>query len=133
MRLSKEDYNKAVGILKRYNYNYITIINIRDDIMSLGAPDNTGMPKAPYTISDTVYNQYIQLQDNKVLQKALKEFKIVGQALQLVSNDSKHIFEQLYQKGKSKWEIINSGMSERTYERRKKELIYAIHKEIKKC
>ena len=38
----------------------------------------------------------------------------------------------MYIKSKSKWEIIDSGMSERTYERRNKDLIYAVHKEIKK-
>ena len=35
-------------------------------------------------------------------------------------------------KGNTKWQIINSGMSERTYGRRKKELIYAVAEEIKK-
>lgn len=132
MRLNKEDYNKAVGILKRYNYNCITIMNIRADIMSVGVPANDGMPKAPYKISDSVYNQYIQLQENKELQKSLKEYKIVRQALELVSNDSRYIFEEFYMKNKVKWQIIDSGMSERTYFRRKNELIEAVDKEIKK-
>ena len=132
MRLNKEDYNKAVGILKRYNYNCITIMNIRADIMSVGVPANDGMPKAPYKISDSVYNQYIQLQEDKELQKSLKEYKIVRQALELVSNDSRYIFEEFYMKNKAKWQIIDSGMSERTYFRRKNELIEAVDKEIKK-
>jgi len=132
MRLPKEDYNRAVGCLKRYNYNCITIMNIRADIMSIGVPGNDGMPKAPYKISDSVYNQYIQLQEDKELQKALKEYKIVMQALELVSKDSKYIFEELYMKSKTKWQIIDSGMSERTFERRKNELVYAVHKELRK-
>lgn len=132
MRLEKEDYNRAVGVLKRYNYNCITIMNIRADIMSIGVPANDGMPRAPYKISDSVYNQYIQLQEDKQLQKSLKEYKIVRQALELVNKDSRYIFEELYIKSKSKWQIIDSGMSERTYFRRKKELIIAVDKELKK-
>ena len=132
MRLDKEDYKRAVGILKRYYYNCITIMNIRADIMSIGVPGNDGMPKAPYKISDSVYNQYIQLQEDKELQKALRQYKIVRQALELVSNDSKYIFEEFYMKNKAKWQIIDSGMSERTFTRRKSELIYAVDQEIKK-
>ena len=90
------------------------------------------MPKAPYTISDSVYNQYIRLQEDVELQKALKQYKIVRLALELVSKDTKEIFEMFYVQGKTKWEIIQTGMSERTFERRKNELIYAVYKEIKK-
>lgn len=131
-RLPKEDYKNAVGILKRYNYNCINILNIRADITSISPPSNDGMPKAPYTISDSVFNQYIRLQEDQELQKSLREYKAVVQALELVSKDSKYIFEELYQKSKTKWEIMASGMSERTYKRRKSELIYAVDKEIKK-
>lgn len=132
MKIDKEDYNKAVGCLKRYNYNCINIINIRADIMNIASPSMDGLPKAPYNISDSVYNQYIKLQEDKELQKSLFEYKVVVQALQLVSKDSKFIFEQLYQKGKTKWQIVDSGMSEGTYKRRKSDLIYAVHKELKK-
>lgn len=131
-RLSKEDYRDAVGILKRYNYNCINILNIQADIMSLSIPNNDGMPKATYNISDPVYEQYIKLQEDKALQKSLKEYKAVIQALEIVSKDSKYIFKQIYEKNKTKWEVIYEGMSERTFERRKRELVYAVHKEIKK-
>ena len=132
MRLPKEDYNRAVGLLKRYNYNCIKILNIRADIMSVSAVNMDGMPKAPYRISDTVYNQYILLQEDKELQKALKEYKAVTLALELVNKDSKYIFEEVYSKGRSKWDVVSDGMSERTFGRRKKELIYAVDKEFKK-
>lgn len=131
-RLPKEDYKEAVGCLKRYNYNCINIMNIRADIMSISAPTTDGMPKAPYSISDSVYNQYIKLQENKELQKSLREYKAVVQAFHLISKDSKYIFEQMYIKSKTKWEIINTGMSEGTFKRRKSELIYAVDKELKK-
>lgn len=132
MRLSKEEYRRAVGYLKRYNYNYITIMNIRADIMSVRMPSTDGMPKAPYKISDSVYNQYVRLQEDKELQKALKQYKIVRQALELVNEDSKYIFEELYIKNKTKWQIIDERMSEATYKRRKQDLIYAVDSELKK-
>lgn len=133
MRLSKEDYKKANDCLKRYNYNCINILNIRADIISIGSPATDGMPKAPYRISDSVFNSVIQLQEDKQLQKSISEYKAVIQALELVNADSKLIFEELYIKGKSKWEIINlMNTSEETYKRRKRDLIYAVEKEIKK-
>lgn len=133
MRLSKEDYKKAEGCLRRYNYNCITIMNIRADIMSVGIPSTDGMPKAPYNISDSVYNQYIKLQEDEELQKALKEYKAVRQALELVNKDCKDIFDNYYLKQRAKWEIIDdTGLSERTFLRRKKDLIYTVEKELKK-
>ncbi len=133
MKLSREDYDRAVGYLKRYNYNCINIINIRADIMSISTPQNDGMPKPPYSISDTVYNQYIKLQEDKELQKSLKEYKVVVNALQLVDDISKEIFTEEFIKSNKKWKVIeNLNISERTYERRKNELICTVDKEIKK-
>ena len=132
MKLSKEDYREAKGCLKRYNYNCVKILNIRADIMDLGAQNLDGMPKPKNNVSDRVLESVIKLQEDEVLQEAIKEYKAVVQAIQLVNKDSKYIFEEMYIKSKSKWEIIDSGMSERTYERRNKDLIYAVHKEIKK-
>ena len=134
MRLSREEYKKAEGYLKRYNYNCINILNIRNDIMSIGAVNLDGLPKAPYSISDSVFNSVIKLQENKELNRSIHEYKIVVQALQLVSDDSKVIFEELYQKSKNKWHIINETLhtSEETYKRRKRDLIYAVYEEIKK-
>lgn len=133
MRLSREEYKKAEGYLKRYNYNCINILNIRNDIMSISAVNLDGLPKAPYSISDSVFNSVIKLQENKELNKSISEYKVVVQALQLVSDDSKVIFEELYQKSKSKWDVMNEkGLSERTFVRRKGELINTVHKEIKK-
>lgn len=133
MRLSKEEYREAEGCLKRYNYNCINIINIRADIMTIGVPNNDGMPKTPYNISDSVYNQYIKLQEDKELQKALKEYKAVRQALELVNEDCIYIFERLYQKRENKWKIIEDlHFSEETYKRRKRSLIYTVEKELKK-
>lgn len=134
MRLSREEYKKAEGYLKRYNYNCINILNIRNDIMTLSAVNIDGLPKAPYSISDSVFNSMMQLQENKELQKSLKEYKVVASAIQLISEDSEIIFNELYRKGKNKWYIINDILhtSEETYKRRKRDLIYAVDEEIKK-
>lgn len=131
-KISREDYKEAKGCLKRYNYNCINIMNIRADIMSLGGQSIDGMPKAPYAISDKVFNSVIKLQEDEHLQKSIKEYKAVVQALQLVDEDSKKIFETIYILSKSKWELINNGMSERTYFRKKTELITQVSKELKK-
>lgn len=132
MRLSKEEYKKAEGCLRRYNYNYVTILNTRADIMSLSSSNLDGMPKSKYTISDNVVNSVIELQENEDLQKATKEYKAVIQALQLVNKDSKYIFEEYYFKNNSKWNILSSGISERTFYRRKRDLIFAVNNELKK-
>ena len=133
MRLSKEEYKKAEGCLKRYNYNCVTILNIRADIMNLSSSGLDGMPKAKYNISDSVANSVIQLQENKYLQIALKECKAVEQALLLVDADSKYIFEQFYVKSKMKWDIIRDlSVSEETYKRRRRNLIYTVSTELKK-
>lgn len=102
MKIDKEDYNRAVGCLKRYNYNCIKILNIRADIMNIESPSMDGLPKAPYNISDSVYNQYIKLQEDKELQKSLKEHKAVVQALTLTDKITKEIFEEQYQKRRRK-------------------------------
>lgn len=133
MRIPKEEYNKAVGCLKRYNYNCINIINIQSDILSLSIAPQDGLPKAPYKIGDTVFNKVIQLQEDGELNKSIKEYNAVVQALELVSKDSKYIFEELYRKGNTKWKIIESmNVSEETYKRRKSSLIYAVYNELKK-
>lgn len=132
MRLDKEDYRKAVGALKRYNYNCINIINIQSDILSISVTPTTGMPRAPYGVGNTTLNKVIQLEENEELQQSIVEYKAVMQALQLINKDSKYIFEQLYIKSKSKWDILASGMSERTFVRRKSELVFAVHKELEK-
>ena len=132
MRLSNEEYKEASLCLKRYNYNCIKIMNISADIMSIGSPVLDGMPKAPYSVSDRTLKAVIELQEDEQLQKCIKEYKAVVQAIELVNKDSKYIFEEFYIKSKPKWEIINSGISERTFVRRKGDLIYAVHKELKK-
>ena len=134
MRLPNEEYKKAVNCLKRYNYNCIKIMTIREDIMSISGLSVDGMPKAKYTKSDMVLNSVIQLQEDVELKNAIKEVKAVQMALQLVSEESNIIFEELFRKGTDKYTIINNILhtSEETYKRRKRELIYTTYEEFSK-
>lgn len=133
MRIPKEEYNKAVGCLKRYDYNCINIVNIQSDILSLSIAPNDGLPKAPYSIGDTVFNKVTQLEENKELDKSIKEYKAVVQALKLVDKDSKYIFEKEFRESQTKWKVIaDMNVSEETYKRRKSSLIYAVFNELKK-
>ena len=70
--------------------------------MNIASPSIDGLPKAPYNISDSVYNQYIKLQEDKELQKSLLEYKSVVQALALADKITKEIFEEQYQKRRRK-------------------------------
>ena len=132
MRLENQEYRQAVNCLKRYNYNCIKIMSIREDIMSISGLNMDGMPKPKYSKSDMVLNSVIQLQEDEELKRAVKEVKAVQMALQLVDEDCKNIFEKIYIQSKSKWELINKGMSERPYFRKKTELITQVNKELKK-
>lgn len=132
MRLENQEYRQAVNCLKRYNYNCIKIMSIREDIISISGLNMDGMPKPKYSKSDMVLNSVIQLQEDEELKRAVKEVKAVQMALQLVDEDCKNIFEKIYIQSKSKWELINNGMSERTYFRKKTELITQVNKELKK-
>lgn len=133
MRIPKEEYNRAVGCLKRYNYNCINIMNIQSDILSLSISPVDGMPKAPCSIGDTTLNKVIQLQENVDLKKSIKEYKAVVQALNLVNKESQYIFEEEFRKDRYKWDIINElNTSKETYKRRKRNLVYAVNEELKK-
>lgn len=133
MRLSKEDYNNAVGCLKRYDYNCINIINIKTDIYSIETANSDGQPKPKYNKTDTVLNKIIQVEENEAIQKAIREYKAVRNALLLVNKDCNYIFEKIFREKKSKWEVMDQyGMSERTFFRRKRELIHTVNKELKK-
>lgn len=133
MRLNKEDYKRAEGYLKRYDYNSATILFKRDDIFGISATRYTDMPKAPYRTSDSVADAIINLEEDKEYQKAVKEYKIIELAKTTVHKDCLVIFEELYRKKYGKYKIMyENGYSEATYKRRKQELIYAVNDIIKK-
>lgn len=101
-RLSKEEYREAKGCLKRYNYNCINIINIQRDILNISVAPCDGLPKAPYSVGDNTLNKVIKLEENEELQKSIREYKTVSQALLLVDSIANDIFEEEYQKRRRK-------------------------------
>lgn len=97
-KIPLKEYNEAKDCLKRYNYNCLKIINIREDIMSLSIATIDGMPKAPYSIGDSTINKVIKLQCDIELQKAIREYKAVSQSVMLMDRIGKEIFTEKYQK-----------------------------------
>lgn len=133
MRLSREDYREAEGCLIYYNYNCATILCVEANTSYLTASNYNGMPKAPYSISNPVEKIVIQKDEDKSYKKALKQYKAVEMAKLRVSDECLTIFELFYRGKKNKWRVIyESGFSERTFLRRKKDLIYAVYEELKK-
>lgn len=130
-RLSNEDYNEAVGILKRYNYNCLNIVIIPQDIIGIRAAVSDGQPKAPYSVSDPVFNTTVKLEENELLNKSMREYKIVERAKAILNNkEIDYIFENLFRLERNKWDIIEEmHISEETFKRRKRALIYAVHNE----
>ena len=104
--MKRSDYNKAKNILKRYSYNSIEITKKGIDI--------------------------IEDEHDKDLQECINEYKIVKRALKLAHKDCEDILQKYYIKRMTKWEIVNEGMSARTFERRLQDLIYNVAKEYKK-
>ena len=104
--MKRSDYNNAKNILKRYSYNSIEITKKGIDI--------------------------IEDEHEEELQICINEYKIVKQALKLAHKDCEDILQKYYVKRMNKWEIINEGMSQRTFERRLQDLIYSVAKEHKK-
>lgn len=134
MRISKDEYKQAEGLLKRYNYNCIKIINIREDLISIGSPSLDGMPKPPFIVSDQVLNTVIKIEQDKELQEAVKEYKLINESLQLVDENCHLIFDTYYVKKLPKWKIIDEILctSEITFKRKKSELVYVVYNEMKK-
>ena len=75
-------------------------MNIQSDILSLSIAPADGMPRTPQAVSNTVLNKVIQMEENESLQRSIREYKIVVQALQLVDSITKEIFKEEYQKRK---------------------------------
>ena len=67
------------------------------------------------------------------LDTCIKEYKAVEQAMLLLNNESRYIFEEEFRKKRNKWDIINElHISEETYKRRRKILIYTVSDELKR-
>lgn len=134
MRLSKEDYRAAEDALWNYNYNLKEIIQLEADIINIGIPNRCGLPNAPYRVSDSTFAAVLRLEEYPERRAMLKQKNAVERAIEKVRHDDAVLIFNLYYKDKMSWQstIEKIGMSERTFSRRKQELIEAVHKELKK-
>lgn len=67
------------------------------------------------------------------IDKCKKEYNAVNQAKLLLNNDEIYIFEEVFRKQRNKWDVIDElNISEETYKRRKRNLIYTVNEELKK-
>lgn len=134
MRIDKNEYNYAKRCLKRFNFNKLNILMRRADITSLSAVKIDGLPKGKNNISDMVGMTAIRLEEDKELNKSLKEYKAVLLAREIIDEDSKYILDHIYDmKDMNKWDVISERpMSEGSYKRKHSNLIYEVLNQLKK-
>lgn len=133
MRLNRKDYKEAEECLQNYNYNCKAIKTIPQDIITISSGLNIGTVRAPYSTSDSVFNTYVKLQEDDEFKKVVMQYNAVENAKLKLNQDCQDILEYAYIKRIGKWNVINKlHLSERTYARRKRTLIYTVHNEIKK-
>jgi hypothetical protein len=133
MRLPKDEYKTAKKYLLKYKYHCKNIESISNDLIGISGMKLDGMPHAKGGISDIVGTTVIAINENPSYKKSAKACDIVDRALELVGEDSRYIFEHLYNlKDMKKWQIIdNLCISEETYKRRYRNLVYAVHEVLK--
>ena len=132
-RISDEKYKEAKGCLKRFAYNKLNILTIRFDLIGITGVNYDNELSKTNKINDIVANSVIRLEENKELQRSIKEYKAVELAKKLVDDDSLYILEHLYDKqDMRKWEIINNVMSDSTFRRKHKSLVLAVYDILKK-
>ncbi len=135
MRLDKEEYKYAKRCLKRFNYNKLNILMRRTDLMSLSAVNIDGQPKGKNKISDIVGQTIVRIEEDKELNKSIKEYKAVLLARESIDEDGKYILDHIYDmQDMNKWDIVYSEerpMSERTFKRKHSNLIYEVANQLK--
>ena len=132
-RINRKDYKYAQNCLKRYTYNQKKIEKIIGEESGLRSPIIDGMPKPKYIKSDATLNSVINMQKNEELIELRKRVKAVDLALTRVNPDCIKIFNEFYISKKNTYDVIDKlNLSDRTFQRRKQELIYAVHEELKK-
>ena len=131
MKIPTEEYRKIIKYLKNYEYNKKKVKEIEADILGISS-NPTDSFKASSGISDPVFNQLMQLETNEDRKICIKECKIVEDMLILISKETYEIFEEVFINKKGRSQILaDLHISESTYERRKRELIYTTYKVVK--
>lgn len=133
-RLDTKDYNRALRCLHEYKANKLLLTELEHDIEDLSLSPLDGMPKVPYSISDSTARKVIQKEENPTLRKIKKEKLAVDLTLLLADEDGKNVFSEVFEKkNKNKWNIIDKlKIGEGKYKQEKRFLIYTVHKELTK-
>jgi hypothetical protein len=132
MKLSNEEYKEAEECLLNYRYNSVAKDTIPKDIINISSP-SIGAVKAPYSTSDSVFNNYLNLEEDIELKKVLTQYKAVENAKLLLTEDEEVVLNNFYIKRENKYKVMDIlHIADRTFARRKKNLIYKVHKELKK-
>lgn len=134
MRIDKNEYRYAKRCLKRFNYNKLNILMRRTDLMSLSAVGIDGLPKGKNKISDIVGQTVVRIEEDKELNKSIKEYKAVLLAREIIDDDCKYILDHIYDmKDMNKWDVVRERpMSEGTFKRKHSNLVYKVLEQIKK-
>lgn len=131
-RLKLVDYRRAVQALKNYDYNFKNARIIFYDILNLDSAP-LGETRGIGERTDTVANKVIRLDDDVELKEYVRQYMAVKNTLESINKDSKRLFEHYYRQNESKWKVMEKiNLAERTFGRRKQELIYSVDKELKK-
>ena len=134
MRIDKNEYRYAKRCLKRFNYNKLNILMRRTDLMSLSAVGIDGLPKGKNKISDIVGQTVVRIEEDKELNKSIKEYKAVLLVREIIDDDCKYILDHIYDmKDMNKWDVVRERpMSEGTFKRKHSNLVYKVLEQIKK-
>lgn len=124
MNKPSESYKRARNSLNNYLKNKEQYKIIEDEILGCKVPSYDGMPKPINKTSDMVFNQLVQLLKNDKLKKVAIETKAVELTVKQLNKDMLDLFNRIFISKENKIDTtIDTGLSERTYERKKKEII----------
>ena len=106
-RLDTKDYKRALRCLYEYEANKLLLKKIERDIEELSLSPLDGMPKAPYSTSDSTARKVIQKEENPILRRIKKEYLAVKLTLLLVDKISKGIYEEEFQTHRQRSSLRN--------------------------
>lgn len=129
MKLPKVVFKYVEYELYNYDHNLELIKQFQDDVI-YAQPTKEVVPNIGY-ISDPTSKKVIKLASSNFLLKMLDRISRINRALQRLNDDHRTIFELKYRKG-LKWQQVCEEMpvSERTYFRLRRELVYMVAVEM---
>lgn len=129
MKLPRAVFRYVEHELYNYDYHLEKIEQIRENIIE-ASPLRETVPNTGY-ISDPTGRKGTELVTNTALMRMTDTVKRIDRALQRLNDDHRTIFELKYRQG-LKWQQVCEEMpvSERTYFRLRRELVYMVAVEL---